>query len=104
MLPLEKNDLKKWIVHYSTNNSIVQPNKVPVTVEEENMEVEEEEEESSDDNWNCADSEIKDDLDSAIAAIFEENSDRFTRERFHFILQMLLTDPEFLSEDYLLMS
>ena len=85
----------------------MQPNKVPVTVEEDaTMEVEEEEEESSDDDddsWNCADEEIKAELDSAITAIFEENHDRVMRERFHFILQMLLTDPEFLSEDYLLM-
>ena len=86
----------------------MQPDEVPVTVvEDTTMEDEEEEEDSSDDNhdsWNCADAEIKDELDSAITAIFVENRDRFTRERFHFILQMLLTNPDFLSEDYLLMS
>ena len=83
----------------------MQPDEVPViVVEDTTMEVEEEEEDSSDDDddsWNCADEEIKHDLDSAITAIFEENRDRVTRERFHFILQTLLTDPDFLSEDYL---
>ena len=86
----------------------MQPNEVPDTVVgDTTMEVEEEEEDSSDDDddsWNCADEEIKDELDSEITAIFEVNRDRVTRERFHFILQTLLTDPDFLSEDYLLMS
>ena len=89
----------------------MQTNETPVTVEQVNMEVEEEEESSSsdddDDNsdgWNCANEEIKDDLDSSISAIFEVNRDRVTKERFHFILQMLLADPEFLSEHDLLMS
>ena len=85
----------------------MQPDKLHVTVEDTAMEVEEEEEDSSDDDddsWNCADAEIKDELDSVITAIFEENHDRVTRERFHFILQTLLTDPDFLSDDYLLMS
>ena len=84
----------------------MQPNKVPVTVVEV-ITMENEEDDSSDDDndsWNCADEDIKDELDSAITAIFEENRDRVTRERFHFILQTLLTDPDFLSEDYLLMS
>jgi len=84
----------------------MQPDEVPVIVVED-ITMEHEEDNSSDDNddsWNCADEEIKDELDSAITAIFEENRDRVTRERFHFILQTLLTDPDFLSEDYLLMS
>ena len=80
----------------------MQPDETPVTVEEVNME--ESSDDDDDDGWNCADEEIKDELDSAITAIFEENRDRVTRERFHFILQMVLTDPDFLSEDYLLMS
>ena len=84
----------------------MQPNEVPVTVvEDTTMEVEEDDSsDDDDDSWNCADEEIKDELDSARTAIFEENHDRVTREKFHFILQMLLTDPDFLSEDYLLMS
>ena len=83
----------------------MQPNEVPVTVKEETMEVIEEESSDDDnDSLNCADSEIKDDSDSAITAIFEQNSDRVMRERFHFIVQMLLTDPEFLSEENILMS
>ena len=84
----------------------MQPDEVPVTVvEDTTMETKEDESsDDDDDSWNCADEEIKDELDSAITAIFEENRDRVTRERFHFILQMLLTNPEFLSEDYLLMS
>ena len=70
------------------------PNEIPVVMQEE---VEEEESsDDDDDSLNCVDEEIKDDLDSAITAIFEENRDRVTRERFRFILQMLLTDPEFL--------
>ena len=81
----------------------MQPDEVPVTVvEDTTMEVEEEEEDSSDDDddsWNCADEEIKDELDSEITAIFEVNRDRVTRERFHFILQTLLSNPDFLSED-----
>ena len=86
----------------------MQPDEVPVTVvEDTTMEVEEEEEDSSDndyDSLNCADEEIKKDLDYAITAIFEENRDRVTRERFHFILQMVLTDPDFLSEHDFLVS
>ena len=84
----------------------MQPDEVPVTVvEDTTMETEEDDSsDDDDDSWNCADEEIKDELDSAITAIFEENRDRVTRERFHFILQMVLTDPDFLSEDYLLMS
>ena len=84
----------------------MQPDEVPVTVVED-ITMETEEDDSSDDDddsWNCANAEIKEDLDSEITAIFEVNRDRVTRERFHFILQMLLTDPDFLSEDYLLMS
>ena len=84
----------------------MQPNEVPVIVVED-ITMEHEEDDSSDDDddsWNCADAEFKKDLDYAITAIFEENSDRVTRERFHFILQTLLMDPDFLSEDYLLMS
>ena len=83
----------------------MQPDEVPVIVVED-ITMEHEEDDSSDDDddsWNCADEEI-DELDSAITAIFEENRNRVTRERFHFILQTLLTDPDFLSEDYLLMS
>ena len=83
----------------------MQTDEVPVTVVED-ITMENEEDDSSDDDddsWNCADEEIKDELDSAITAIFEENCDSVMRERFHFILQMLLTDPNFLSEDYLLM-
>ena len=76
----------------------MQPDEVPVTVvEDTTMETEEDESsDDDDDSWNCADEEIKDELDSAITAIFEENRDRVTRERFRFILQRLLTDPEFL--------
>ena len=84
----------------------MQPDEVPVTVVED-ITMEAKEEESSDDNddsWNYADEEIKDELDFAITAIFEENHDRVMRERFHFILQMLLTDPEFFSELEFLMS
>ena len=70
------------------------PNKIPIVMQEEV----EEEESSDDDNdsLNCVNEEIKDDLDSAITTIFEENHDRVTRERFCFVLQRLLTDPEFL--------
>ena len=69
------------------------PNEIPVVMQEEV----EEEESSDDDNdsLNCVNEEIKDDLDSAITAIFEENRDRVTIERFRFILQMVLTDPAF---------
>ena len=79
----------------------MQPDEVPVTVvEDTTMETEEDDSsDDDDDSWNCADAEIKKDLDYAITAIFEENSDRVTRERFHFILQTLLTDPDFLSDD-----
>ena len=76
----------------------MQPNEVPVIVVVD-ITMEHEEDDSSDDDddsWSCADEEIKDELDSAITAIFEENRDRVTRERFRFILQRLLTDPEFL--------
>ena len=82
----------------------MQPDETPVTVEEVNMEVESSSSDDDDDSLNCADEEIKDELDCVITAIFEVNRDRVTRERFHFILQTLLTDPDFLSEDYLLMS
>ena len=84
----------------------MQPDEVPVTVvEDTTMETEEDDSsDDDDDSWNCADAEIKAELDSAITAIFEENRDRVTRQRFHFILQTLLTKSEFLSEDYLLMS
>ena len=84
----------------------MQPDEVPVTVvEDTTMETEEDDSsDDDDDSWNCADAESKDELDAAITAIFEENRDRVTRERFHFILQMLLTDPEFLSEHDFLMS
>ena len=84
----------------------MQPDEVAVIVVED-ITMEHEEDGSyddDDDSWNCADEEIKDELDSEITAIFEVNRDRVTRERFHFILQTLLTDPDFLSEDYLLMS
>ena len=79
----------------------MQPDEVPVIVVED-ITMEHEEDDSSDDDddsWNCADEEIKDELDSEITAIFEVNRDRVTRERFHFILQTLLSDPDFLSED-----
>lgn len=79
----------------------MQPDEVPVIVVED-ITMEHEVNDSSDDDddsWNCADEEIKDELDSEITAIFEVNRDRVTRERFHFILQTLLTDPDFLSED-----
>ena len=84
----------------------MQPDEVPViVVEDTTMETEEDDSSDDDDDcWNCADEEIKDELDYAITAIFEVNRDRVMRERFHFILQMVLTDPDFLSEDYLLMS
>ena len=66
------------------------------TEEEEKQEdtMEDEEEESSDEDdesWNCADEEIKKDLEYAITAIFKDNRDRVMRERFHFILQLLLS-------------
>ena len=63
----------------------MQPDKVPVTVVEDitlEVAIEEEEEDSSDDDddsWNCADAKIKDNLDSVITTIFEENHDRVTR-------------------------
>ena len=79
----------------------MQPNETPVIVVED-ITMEHEENDSSDDDddsWNCADEEIKDELDYAITAIFEVNRDRVTREKFHFILQTLLTDPDFLSDD-----
>ena len=75
----------------------MQPNEVPVIVVED-ITMEHEEDDSSDDDndsWNCADAEIKDKLDYAITAIFEVNRDRVTRERFHFILQMVWSDPDF---------
>ena len=84
----------------------MQPDETPVIVVED-ITMEHEGDDSSDnddDGWNCADEEIKDELDSAITEIFEENRDRVTREKFHFILQMLLNDPEFLSEHDFLMS
>ena len=59
----------------------MQPNKVPVIVVED-ITMEHEEDDSSDDDddsWSCADEEIKDELDSAITAIFEENHDCVTR-------------------------
>ena len=79
----------------------MQPDEVPVIVVED-ITMEHEADDSSDDDddsWNCTDAKIKDELDYAITAIFEVNSDRVTREKFHFILQTLLTDPDFLSED-----
>ena len=57
---------------------------------------EEERTDDDDERWNCDNAEIKDYLDSAISAVWEDNHDRVTRERFHFILQVLLNDPEFL--------
>jgi hypothetical protein len=79
----------------------MQPDETPVTVEDITTEHEGDDssDDDDDDSWNCADEEIKDELDSEITAIFEVNRDRVTRERFHFILQTLLTDPNFLSED-----
>ena len=50
----------------------MQPNEVPVAVAED-ITMENEEDDSSDDDddsWNCADAEIKKDLDYAITAIF----------------------------------
>ena len=79
----------------------MQPDETPVPVEEVNMEVESSSSDDDDDNshcLNCAHEEIKDDLESSISVIFEVNSDRVTRERFLFILQMILDDPDFLSE------
>ena len=87
----------------------MQPDEVPVIVVED-ITMEHEEDDSSDDDddsshcLNCAHEEIKDDLESSISVIFEVNRDRVTRERFLFILQMILDDPEFLSEHDLLMS
>ena len=81
----------------------MQPDETPVPVEEVNMEVESSISDHDNDNdnshcLNCAHEEIKDDLESSISVIFEVNSDRVTRERFLFILQMILDDPDFLSE------
>ena len=52
----------------------------------------------------CADAEIKNDLEYAISDIWENNCDRLTSERFHFILQVLLSDPEFFIGPEFLMS
>ena len=88
----------------------MQPDETPVTVvEDTTMEVEGDDSSDDDDDdsshcLNCAHEEIKDDLESSISVIFEVNRDRVTKERFLFILQMLLADPEFLSEHDLLMS
>ena len=48
----------------------MQPDEVPVTVvEDTTMETEEDDSsDDDDDSWNCADAEIKDELDSAITA------------------------------------
>ena len=83
----------------------MQPDEVPVIVVED-ITMEHEVDDSSDDDddndnshcLNCAHEEIKDDLESSISVIFEVNSNRVTRERFLFILQMILDDPDFLSE------
>ena len=82
----------------------MQPDETPVPVEEVNMEVDSDDDDDSSHCLNCAHEEIKDDLESSISVIFEVNRDRVTKERFLFILQMLLADPEFLSEHDLLMS
>ena len=75
-------------------------NKIPSTEEkQEDTSMEEEEEESSDDDddeWDCAHAEIKGFLDYLISRVWEDNRDTVTRDRFIFILQVLLNDPEFL--------
>ena len=76
----------------------MQPDETPVPVEEVNMEVDSDDNDDSSHCLNCAHEEIKDDLESSISVIFEVNRDRVTRERFLFILQMILDDPDFLSE------
>ena len=65
--------------------------------EDEIMEDDEEEESSDDDDaWDCADEEVKDDLECAVYRVWVENRDRVSRERFLFILQIVLNDPELL--------
>ena len=50
------------------------PNEIPVVMQEEVKE--EESSDDDDDSLNCVDEEIKDDLDTAITAIFEEHDER----------------------------
>ena len=72
-------------------------NKIPSTEEkQEDTAMDEEEKESSDDEWDCAHAEIKGFLDYLISRVWEDNRDRVMRDRFIFILQVLLNDPEFL--------
>ena len=82
----------------------MQPDETPVPVEEVDMEVDSDDDDDNSHCLNCAHEEIKDDLESSISVIFEVNRDRVTKERFLFILQMVLVDPDFLSEHDLLMS
>ena len=82
-------------------------NELPPTEEMEtqvDMEEEDssEDESSEDDSFNCADSEVKDILDCVLTRTFRRISHRVTRERFCFILQLLLNEPEFLIYDHII--
>ena len=111
---LRKNNLKKLHYPYNTKlQNMSQPNdQTPSTdffpepeetktteeeKEDETVEDDEEEESSDDDDaWDCVDEEVKDDLECAVYRVWFENRDKVSRERFLFILQIVLNDLELL--------